>query len=119
MKLVITSEGESLQSPVDPRFGRAKFFVVIDTETQVVTAIQNAVNLNAIQGAGIQAGKTIVELGIKSLITGHIGPKAFATLQSGNVEVYTGATGTVADTVEQLKNGQLKKAQSADVEGHH
>jgi predicted Fe-Mo cluster-binding NifX family protein len=119
MKLVITSEGESLQSPVDPRFGRAKFFVVIDTETQVVTAIQNAVNLNAIQGAGIQAGKTIVELGIKSLITGHIGPKAFATLQSGNVEVYTGATGTVADAVEQLKNGQLKKAQSADVEGHH
>ena len=27
MKLAITSEGESLQSPVDPRFGRAKFFV--------------------------------------------------------------------------------------------
>ena len=119
MKLVITSEGESLQSPVDPRFGRAKSFVVIDTETQVVTAIQNAVNLNATQGAGIQAGKAIVELGIKSLITGHVGPKAFATLQAGNVEVYTGATGTVADAVEQLKNGQLKKAQSADVEGHH
>jgi predicted Fe-Mo cluster-binding NifX family protein len=118
MKLVITSEGESPQSSVDPRFGRAKFFVVMDTETQEVTAIQNTVNLNATQGAGIQAGKTIVELGIKSLITGHVGPKAFATLQAGNVEVYTGATGTVADAVAQLKNGQLKKVSSADVEGH-
>jgi predicted Fe-Mo cluster-binding NifX family protein len=119
MKLVITSEGDSLQSPVDPRFGRAKYFVVFDTETQEAKAIHNAVNLNAIQGAGIQAGKTIVELGIKSLITGHVGPKAFATLQSGNVEIYTGATGTVADAVEQLKKNQLKHAQAADVEGHH
>ncbi len=119
MKVVITSEGDSLQSPVDPRFGRAKFFIVFDTETQAPTAIQNAVNLNATQGAGIQAGKTIVELGIKSLITGHVGPKAFATLQAGNVEIYTGATGTVAAAVEQFKNGELKRAQSADVEGHH
>jgi predicted Fe-Mo cluster-binding NifX family protein len=118
MKLVITSEGESSQSSMDPRFGRAKFFVVMDTETQEVTAIPNTVNLNATQGAGIQAGKTIVELGIKSLITGHVGPKAFATLQAGNVEVYTGATGTVADAVAQLKSGQLKKVSSADVEGH-
>lgn len=119
MKLVVTSEGDSLQSPVDPRFGRAKFFVFIDTETHSVTAIQNAVNLRATQGAGIQAGKTIVELGIESLITGHVGPKAFATLQAGNVIVYTRATGTVADAVEQLKNGQLQRAQSADVEGHN
>jgi predicted Fe-Mo cluster-binding NifX family protein len=119
MKLVITSEGDNPQSPVDPRFGRAKFFLVIDTETKAATAIQNTVNLNATQGAGIQAGKTIVELGIKTLITGHVGPKAFATLQAGNVEVYTGATGTVADAVEQLKNNQLTHAQAADVEGHH
>ncbi len=118
MKLAVTSEGDSLQSPVDPRFGRAKFFVVIDTESRAFTAIQNAVNPNATQGAGIQAGKTIGELGIKSLITGHVGPKAFATLQAGNVEVYTGATGTVADAVEQLKNSQLQRAHSADVEGH-
>lgn len=119
MKLAITSEGESPQSPVDARFGRAKYFVLFDTETGATTAIHNSVNLNATQGAGIQAGKKIVELGIKSLITGHVGPKAFATLQAGNVEVYTGATGTVADAVEQLKNGQLKRAESADVEGHH
>ncbi len=118
MKLAITSEGESLQSAVDPRFGRAKFFIVIDTETQAAVAVQNAQNLNAAQGAGIQAGKTIVELGVERLITGHVGPKAFTTLQAGKVEIYTGATGSVADAVEQYKAGALKAARSADVEGH-
>jgi predicted Fe-Mo cluster-binding NifX family protein len=118
MKLAITSEGEGLQSLVDPRFGRAKFFIVMDTETQTVEAVPNAVNQNAAQGAGIQAGKKIVELGVKSLITGHTGPKAFETLRAGDVEIYTGATGTVAEAVELFKAGKLKATQAADVEGH-
>jgi predicted Fe-Mo cluster-binding NifX family protein len=118
MKLAITSEGESLQSPMDPRFGRAKFFVVIDTDTRAVVAISNAVNLNAAQGAGIQAGKKIVECGVKAVITGHVGPKAFATLSAGDVEIYTVASGTVADALDQFNGGKLKPVQSADVEGH-
>ena len=83
MKLAITSEGESLQSSVDPRFGRAKFFVVMDTETRAVTAVSNAVNLNAAQGAGIQAGKKIVELGVEKLITGACWPQSVCDLASG------------------------------------
>lgn len=118
MKLAITSEGESLQSAVDPRFGRAKFFIVVDTETHVAAAIPNAVNLNAAQGAGIQAGKKIVELGVEAVITGNVGPKAFATLQAGNVKIYTSTAGTVADAIAQMKAGQLKAAGSANVEGH-
>jgi predicted Fe-Mo cluster-binding NifX family protein len=118
MKLAITSEGESLQSAMDPRFGRAKFFIVVDTETQTVEVVPNSVNLNAAQGAGIQAGKKIVELGVKSLITGHTGPKAFQTLQAGDVQIYTGATGTVAEAIEQFKAGKLKATLAADVEGH-
>lgn len=118
MKLAISSDGESLRSAVDPRFGRAKFFLVVDTETHAVAAVGNAVNLNAAQGAGIQAGKRIVELGVQALITGHVGPKAFATLQAGRVEIYTGATGSVADAVEQFKAGKLGAAQTADVGGH-
>ena len=118
MKLAITSEGETLQSAVDPRFGRAKFFVVVDTETQAVAAVSNTVNLNAAQGAGIQAGKTVAELGVKTLITGHVGPKAFSTLQAAEIEIYTGAGGCVADAVDQWKAGKLKAAQSPDVAGH-
>jgi predicted Fe-Mo cluster-binding NifX family protein len=118
MKLAVTSQGATLQSPLDPRFGRAKYFILLDTETGAVTAVDNSVNLNAAQGAGIQAAKKIVELGADTLITGHVGPKAFSTLQAGKIRIYTGASGTVADAVEQFKAGKLEAASSADVEGH-
>jgi predicted Fe-Mo cluster-binding NifX family protein len=118
MKVAVTSQGRELGSPVDPRFGRAKFFVIIDTETGEFTAADNSQNLNAAQGAGIQAGRKVVELGAEAVITTHMGPKAFATLQAGGVQVYTGATGTVAEAVEQFKAGKLKQAGGADVDGH-
>ena len=118
MKVAVTSVGLQLDSAVDSRFGRARCFVVVDTDTGEFTAVDNAQNLNAAQGAGIQAGRTVVELGAKAVVTGHIGPKALATLRAGGVAVYTGASGTVADAVEQFRSGTLAKAQTADVEGH-
>ncbi|PSH04187.1 MAG: dinitrogenase iron-molybdenum cofactor biosynthesis protein [Acidobacteria bacterium] len=118
MRIAITSEGEALQSAVDPRFGRAKYFVVVDTEMNVTAVIYNGANVNAAQGAGIKAGKRVSELGVQALITGNVGPKAFEILREGNVAVYTGATGTVADAIEQFRAGNLKLAESANVEGH-
>ncbi|MGC9224655.1 MAG: NifB/NifX family molybdenum-iron cluster-binding protein [Terracidiphilus sp.] len=118
MKLAITSQGEGLASSVDPRFGRAKAFVLVEPETGTVKTVDNAVNLNAMQGAGIQAAKQIVEMGAKALITGHVGPKAFATLQAAGVKIYPVDGGTVTEVLEQFKAGTLKAATGADVEGH-
>jgi predicted Fe-Mo cluster-binding NifX family protein len=118
MKLAVTSQGEGMNAPLDPRFGRARYFIVVDTETGESSTVDNAINLNAPQGAGIQAGRSIVDLGVGALITGHVGPKAFSTLQAGRIAVYTGASGTVAEAVEQYKAGRLKATESADVGGH-
>jgi len=118
MKLAVTSQGPDLDSAVDPRFGRAKCFIVFDTESNMLSVADNKQNLNAPQGAGIQAGRNVVELGVQAIITGHVGPKAFATLQAGNVAVFTGAEGTVAEAIDQFKAGQLKRQKDADVEGH-
>jgi predicted Fe-Mo cluster-binding NifX family protein len=118
MKLAISAQGAGLESPVDPRFGRATYFVVVDTDTGDIRAQDNAVNLNAAQGAGIQAGKNVVDLGVEAVITGHVGPKAFATLQAGGVKVYTGASGTVAEALDQFKAGKLRCTETPDVEGH-
>ena len=90
----------------------------MDTETGDFAAHDNSQNVNAVQGAGIQAGRNVIDLGVEAVITGNVGPKAFATLQAGGVEVYTGAAGTVADAIEQFKAGQLKQSAGADVEGH-
>lgn len=118
MKVAITAQGQDMSAAVDPRFGRAKHFIVVDTDTDQWSAHDNGQNLNAAQGAGIQAGKNIIDLEVSALITGHVGPKAFMTLQSGGVEIYTGAEGSVADALAAFKAGTLVKADGADVQGH-
>ena len=70
------------------------------------------------QGAGIQAARNVVELGAETLITGNVGPKAFATLQAAGVTVYIRSTGSVKYAFAQFKSGQLERAGGANVEGH-
>jgi predicted Fe-Mo cluster-binding NifX family protein len=118
MKIVVASDGTSLESVVDPRFGRAKHFLLIDTETGELSVHDNVQNLNAPQGAGIQSGQTVAQLGAEAVLTGHVGPKAFTTLHAANVAVYTNVSGTVKQAIEQFKSGQLKPSTQADVEGH-
>jgi predicted Fe-Mo cluster-binding NifX family protein len=114
----VTSTGEGLNSQVDPRFGRAAMFVMVDTETGETKNADNAAGVGAAQGAGIQAAETISRLGADCLVTGHCGPKAFRALQAAGIEIYTGASGTVTEAVEQLKSGELRLTSDPDVGGH-
>ena len=118
MKIVVTAHGNEMSSDVDTRFGRAKCFMLIDTETGEFTAHDNTQNLNASQGAGIQAGQNVLELGVEAVVTGNVGPKAFRTLQAAGVAVYIGGKGTVAETLELFKTDKLDCVSSANVEGH-
>ena len=118
MKIAITSQGPDLNSQVDPRFGRASSFIVLDTDTDEFSVHDNTQNVNAAQGAGIQAGRAVADLGVEAVLTGNVGPKAFTTLQAANVKVYTGASGTVKEALEKFKAGELGSADGANVEGH-
>lgn len=118
MQVVVTSQGPTPDSPADPRFGRARYLILMDTDTGGFSSVENEINLNAAQGAGIQTGKKVVELKAQAVITGHVGPKAFSVLEAGGVVVYTGASGTVNQAFEQFKAGTLQRTDAADVEGH-
>ena len=117
MKVGGTAQGRDLSSAVDPRLGRARFFVVVDTETGETTAHDNSENVNAMQGAGIQAASNVAALGVQAVVTGNMGPKSHSALQAANIKIYTGASGTVAEAVEQLKAGRLQEASKANVQG--
>ena len=118
MKIVITAQGTEMSDQVDPRFGRAKWFILFDTETSEHSALDNEQNLNAMQGAGIQAARNVQETGAEAVLTGNVGPKAFMTLQAAGLKIYTGAEGTVAEAIEKFKAGELTAAEDASVEGH-
>jgi predicted Fe-Mo cluster-binding NifX family protein len=118
VNIAITSDGTDLDSKVDPRFGRAANFIIVDPETMAFEVVENSQNLNLPQGAGIQAGKTIVDHKVDVLLTGNCGPKAFQVLQSGSVKVITGVSGQVRDALLKFKNNELKETEQANVDGH-
>lgn len=118
MKIAITSQGKDLDAAVDPRFGRTANFILVDTETNAFEVIENKQNLNLPQGAGIQAGKTIVDHKAEAVITGNCGPKAFNVLSAAGVKVFIGAKGTVKESIARYQNGELQAADNPNVEGH-
>ena len=117
MKIAVTSTGTDLESEVDPRFGRAPYFLIVDSETFDFEALDNKENVNALKGAGIQAAGMVSNKGAEVLLTGFCGPNAFKVLKAAKIGVANNAGGTVRDAVEAYLEGKLPLADGADVEG--
>lgn len=118
MRVAIAAMGTDLASRMDPRFGRAKYFMVVDTATRAAVAHDNAQNLNAAQGAGIQAAETVVRLGAEAVVAGSVGPKAFRVLRAAGIKVFLSPAGTVQEALSALEAGTLTEASAANVDGH-
>ena len=118
MKIALTTSGSNLNAPLDSRFGRALKFLIYDFDTNKFEVMDNAQNLNAVQGAGIQSAQNIARLGVAVLVTGHCGPKAFRVLTQAGIKIYNSSALTVAEALEQYRRGKLTEATSADVDGH-
>lgn len=115
MKICITSEGKTLDSKVDPRFGRCQYFIILDTDTMEFQAVENA-SVQASGGAGIQSGQLMASHKVKAVLTGNVGPNAFRTLQAAGIEVFTGVAGTVREAVDRFKEGAFRKTQEPTVD---
>jgi predicted Fe-Mo cluster-binding NifX family protein len=118
MKICITAEGKTLDTPLDPRFGRCQYFIFINSESDEYEAIENPHKDGG--GAGIQVGQVMAEKKVTVVLTGNVGPNAFQTLQAAQIKVVTGLSGTVKDVYEKYKSGALNKTtQGPTVESHH
>lgn len=117
VKIGVSSIGNELDAQVDPRFGRCRYFLVIDTETMSFESISNE-SAMASGGAGIQAAQTVAKAGVQAIITGNVGPNAFQTLSAAGIKVFTGMFGSVKEAVEKYKNGELRETVAPSVRSH-
>ncbi|MDD3695133.1 MAG: NifB/NifX family molybdenum-iron cluster-binding protein [Lentisphaeria bacterium] len=118
MKIAITTSGTDLKAPLDSRFGRAAAFLIYDLDSDKFTVVSNQQNLQAAQGAGIQAAETVADQEVDALITGNCGPKAFRVLQAADIKVYNCSAATVEEALQLYRKGELKEASDANVAGH-
>lgn len=117
MIIAVTASKPDLSSPVDPRFGRAPFFLIVNSDTMEFEAEENS-NLNAASGAGIQSAQMITGKKAEALLTGSCGPNAFQTLQAAGVNVVTGVTGTVEEAVKAYASGRYQTTSQPNVPSH-
>jgi len=118
MKIAFSTSGETLDAPLDPRFGRAARFLIYDLDSDSFEFVDNQQSLNSAQGAGIQSAGTVARQGVKALVSGHCGPKAFRVLKAAGIGIFTCNAATVREALEAYRAGTLAEAISADVEGH-
>ena len=118
MIVAVTAKGTHLSDEVDPRFGRAPYILLVDTETMQYEALDNSSNVNAFKGAGIQAATMVADKGAKVLLTGYCGPNAFKTVQAAEMKVVSDVTGTVEEAVKTFLNGNVQYSENANTEGH-
>lgn len=113
MKICITAVGNDINAATEATFGRAPWFVLVDTESGATQGIEN-VSSKAAQGAGIAAAQTMSEHGVDAVLTGRLGPKAKTALESSGIGMYEGlGSSTVAEALEQFRAGQYTNSGQA------
>lgn len=118
-KIAVTSEGPTLDDAVDPRFGRAAGFVIVDPETMETEYKNNGAAQTMPKGAGIQAAETVAAAGARVLLTGYVGPKAFQALSAADIAIVQNIENmTVREAVERYKKGQTETAAAPNSRGH-
>jgi len=119
MKVAVSAQGNDIGSLVDPRFGRARWFIVTETGTTEWQALDNTANVNAAGGAGVEAGSTVAAHGAQAVITGNVGPNAHKVLAAANIAIYQVDNGTtVRDALAALERGELQVVAAPTVSGH-
>jgi predicted Fe-Mo cluster-binding NifX family protein len=102
---------------MDPRFGRARQFLLVDSDTREFRAVANP-NIDAMGGAGIQSAQLVAKEGAEIVITGSCGPNAYEALSAAGIQVFTGASGTVRQALDDHKSGKLRATSGPDVPSH-
>ena len=117
MKVAISSTGKDLNAPLDPRFGRCPYFVIVETEDMTFEVLTNDAGAQG-GGAGIQAAGQVASKKVDAVITGNCGPNAVQTLNAAGIQLYSGQAGTIREVVERFKRGGLNPTTDANAPLH-
>lgn len=117
MKVAISAAGPSLDSIIDPRFGRCSWFILVETDDMSFEAMENH-SAERGGGAGIHSAQLVAQVGATAVLTGHCGPNAHKTLDAAGIDLFVGCEGTVADAIAGFDSGSFTASTGPDVASH-
>jgi len=97
MKIALSATAPSLDAEVDPRFGRCRYFIIVDS----------------------QSTQMIASKGVEVVLTGNCGPNAYQTLSAAGIKVITGVSGRIKDAIEAFKAGRFESSNQPNVGTHY
>jgi len=105
MKVLFAVENDAgLDSILDSRFGRAGYFLIVDTDSETVLVTEENKYKNEGHGVGIKTATYVVSSGCEVAVGAQPGPKAAAILQQGNIKLVVNETGTVKEILQRIKD---------------
>ncbi len=108
MKLCFTSEDNNLKSNLDSRFGRCKYFIIVDSDSEEYNIVQNE-GATSPHGAGVAAAQQVVNENVDIVVTGNIGPNSERILSSANIKILKGKPITIEENIKQYKQNKLEE----------
>ena len=118
MKLAISTASPQLNAPLDARFGRCMYFIIIETTTRDWDALPNPA-ASAGGGAGTQAVQFLANQGVGAVVGPHFGPNAFTALEAAGIQIYSANNGQADELLEDFLAGRLEKVTQAGESGRH
>lgn len=117
MRIIVSATAPDLSAQVDLRFGRCRYFVIVDPDSMEFEGIENT-GASAGGGAGVAAAQLIAGKGVAAVLTGNCGPNAFDVLKAANIQVMTGVSGTIEEVVKKYQAGEYDAVSEANVFPH-
>lgn len=96
--IAVTASGEGLKAEVDKKFGRCKYIIIYNPETEEATSYENKF-LKQNSGVGVKTAEFMADKGVKKVLTLKVGPKAAQVLDRAGIEVVTGIKGQVKENL--------------------
>lgn len=116
--IAVTTKSPSLDSEIEPRFGRARHLLLVDSDSLAWGVVENPA-MDAGGGAGVQVAGLLSERGVSTVASGEVGPNAHAALDRAGIAVRRFPAGTSCrEAVEQVKAGEpaVEKAAKSKAE---
>ena len=117
MRIAVTAQDKDLDADFDPRFGRCRYFIIVNPDADEYRAFENQA-ATAHGGAGVQSAEFVGGLGVSVVITGHVGPKAARALEAAGITVFATESRTVHDAIIAYKEGKLTQVSGATTDSH-